>query len=157
MEITQSVLIESDVASVYRAFADLTRWKGILDDVLDATVLYDDGYHQEFTMTVARPAGPETVRGIRYCRPHRELELFQPQPPPGLRAMRGTWTFSQEDGGRRTRVVATRSFELAPDGRGDGSTLAGDEQAFARKLSDILSTNLHLFKKALEGNGSGHR
>ena len=151
MNITETVVIERDVDAVYGAFADLVGWTSVLPDVLDVQLLYDDGYNQEFTMTVDRAAGPETIRGIRYCRPPTELELFQPQPPPLLRSMQGLWRFDGVPGGPTT-VVATRSFELPWSG--DGEPSRAHETAFAAKLSAVLRTNLDLFKDALEGDGT---
>ena len=151
MLLAETVMIKAPLEPVYEAFADLERWKDILPDVLDVQVLYFDGYNQEFTMTVERPAGPETVRGIRYCRPYRELELFQPVPPPGLKAMRGTWVFYQDEP-ELTRVVASRSFILLPDDSRGATQRAEREEQFAEKLRGFLSTNLRLFKQELERN-----
>src|SRR3954449_7351086 len=109
-EITETVVVRRPVEEVYDAFADLTRWPEILPDTVGVEVLYFDGYNQEFTMTVARPAGPETVRGVRYCRPPFELELVQTVPPPAFTRMRGRWRFRPD--GDATVVVAARSFEL---------------------------------------------
>ena len=69
---SSSVVIERPVEDVYDAFADLSRWPSILPDTVGVEVLCHEGYNQEFTMTVARPAGLETVRGVRYCRPPYE-------------------------------------------------------------------------------------
>lgn len=143
MIVTQSVHIRRPVAEVYDAFADLNRWVDVLPDTLGVEVLYFDGYNQEFTMTVRRPNGPETVRGVRYCRPPTELELVQTIPPPGLRRMKGRWTFTEDATG--TTVSATRDFSVI----GDEST----EPAFAEKLSILLLTNLNCFKKTLEDRG----
>lgn len=141
MNIIQTVTVKAPAAEVYAAFADLSRWNEILPDVLDVKVLYFDGYHQEFTMTVERPDGPETIRGVRYCRPHRELELVQTTPPPGFARMRGTWTFREADGA--TEVTATRDFRLA-----DGHPLP--EQEVGDRLTLILKDNLNLFRTAVE-------
>lgn len=141
MNVTRTVAIKAPVAEVYDAFADLARWNEILPDVLDVKVLYFDGYHQEFTMTVERPDGPETVRGVRYCRPHRELELVQTTPPPGFARMCGTWTFREAGGA--TEVTAARDFRLA-----DGHPAS--EQEVGERLALLLKDNLGLFKAAVE-------
>lgn len=140
--IAESTLIDRRIGGVYRAFADLDGWKGTLPDVLDVRVLYDDGSHQEFLMTVERPGGPETVRGIRFCKEPYKIAMFQPAPPPGFRRMVGLWTFAEDDA-RRTRVTATRWFDLAPSGGLDEAQVAG-------KLRAYLRTNLDLFRRSLE-------
>lgn len=138
--VSESTLINRTIDNVYKAFADLEGWKSVLPDVLDVRVLYDDGAHQEFLMTVERPGGPETVRGVRFCKEPYKIAMFQPTPPPGFRRMVGVWTFAEDDA-RRTRVTATRWFDLAP-GR--------DEAHVAGKLRGYLRTNLELFRKSLE-------
>ncbi|WP_437957062.1 SRPBCC family protein [Sorangium sp. So ce119] len=139
--LTESVAIKRDVESVYRAFADLTTWKRVLPDVLGVEIVYDDGKHQEFLMTVSRPAGPETVRGIRFCTPSERIELVQPKPPPSFRRMVGVWTFAQK--GSVTEVKAERWFDLLE------STPEAIE-GFKSRLGTYLRTNLNHFKAHLE-------
>jgi ribosome-associated toxin RatA of RatAB toxin-antitoxin module len=140
VQISQSVVVEAPIEDVYGTFADLDRWVDVLPDCLAVEVLYADGYQQEFTMTVDRPAGPETVRGVRYCRAPRELELVQTTPPPKLGRMCGRWRFSERDG--RTTVVAQRDFELLD--------AEASEEAFAAGLGRTLRHNLELFREAIE-------
>jgi ribosome-associated toxin RatA of RatAB toxin-antitoxin module len=139
--LVETVAIERDVRDVYRAFADITYWKQVLPDVLGVELLYDDGRHQEFTMTVSRPSGAETVRGIRFCEGDRRIELVQPQPPPSFRRMVGVWTFEAE--GNATRVKAERWFELK-----DASV--GPLEGFRDRIATYLRTNLAHFKSHLE-------
>jgi hypothetical protein len=137
--IQEQIQIHAPLPSVYDVFAGLSHWRAALPDVLSVGVLYDDGRHQEFLMTVERPNGPETIRGIRYLdRPNR-IELFQPTPPPGFRRMCGSWHFS--GAGQATRVTATRTFELE---------VPGAAAAVADKLGGFLRTNLQLFKRYIE-------
>ncbi|MEK8015988.1 MAG: SRPBCC family protein [Candidatus Parabeggiatoa sp.] len=143
--ITESVSIKNTVESVFSAFANLPRWKDILPDVLDVKVLYDDGYNQEFTMTVERPTGEETVRGIRYCVPNVSLELFQPEPPPGFQYMIGQWKFFPDLEG--TLVVGTRRFVLTPEEQNNSSNI---NELAGKKLRGYLKHNLSIFKTALE-------
>jgi hypothetical protein len=140
--LSESTWIDRTINHVYGAFADIAGWKGVLPDVLDVRVLYDDGAHQEFLMTVERPPGPETVRGIRFCRAPYRIAMFQPAPPPGFRKMVGLWTFAEDDA-RRTRVTAARWFEL------DRST-GLDRVMVADKLRGYLRANLDLFRRSLE-------
>lgn len=142
MRISEQTVVDAPIETVYGVYADLDGWCEVLPDVVAVDVHYMDGYNQEFSMTVERPAGPETVRGVRYCRAPYELELVQTTPPPGLARMTGLWTFSEEDG--RTKVTASREFTLLGEAAEDA------EQAFARKLRGFLRTNLELFRKAAE-------
>jgi hypothetical protein len=144
--IAERLGFDCPVVRVYGAFADLAGWPAVLPDTLDVEVLYSDGYNEEFTMTVERPGGPETVRGVRYCRPPHELELFQTTPPPGFARMRGRWEFAPDPATGGSVVVATRDFELAPGA-------ASDERAVAGMLSQVLRRNLELFREAVELDG----
>jgi uncharacterized membrane protein len=146
MEISETITIDAPIERTYWAFADLDRWPEILPDTLAVEVTYFDGYNQEFSMTVKRPGGDETVRGFRYCRPPLELELFQTSPPPAMERMSGVWSFTElPEGG--TEVKATRRFSLkSPEQGGPAVT----EEQFAATLRTILRTNIELFKEAVE-------
>ena len=137
--ISASIVIRAGTAQVYRAFADIRFWASVLPDVRAVDVLYEDACHQEFTMTVERPPGEETVRAIRFLYPGRQIDLFQPQPPPGFSRMCGTWTF--EPVGAGTRVTATRTFH---------AYAAGNAAAAETKLRGFLRRNLERFRSTLE-------
>jgi hypothetical protein len=146
VEISETITVDAPIERTYDAFADLSRWPVILPDTLGVDVTYFDGYNQEFSMTVERPGGEETVRGFRFCRAPYELELVQTTPPPMMAHMTGMWRFAETvDGG--TEVTATRRFALKPpEAGGPGAT----DEEFAVKLGAILRTNLSLFKEAVE-------
>ena len=141
IKIEAYVEIEAPPAHVYAVFAGLDHWRAALPDVLDVKVLYDDGNHQEFLMTVERPNGAETIRGIRYLDGSHEIELFQPVPPPGFKKMCGVWRFTQHGG--HTEVQATRQFQLTED-----NPISAAEAV--KKLREFLQTNLRLFKDYVE-------
>jgi Polyketide cyclase / dehydrase and lipid transport len=138
--ITETILVNRNLSSVYMAFADLDNWMKVLPDVLDVKVLYDDGHHQEFLMTVDRPAGAETVRGIRFCLPSERIELFQPTPPPVFSRMVGIWTFKEIE--EVTEVTAERCFDL--------KDRTGSVDVAEENLRSYLRKNLDLFKVSLE-------
>jgi hypothetical protein len=139
-DISEIIVIGAPVDEVFEGFADLDHWRCALPDVLATNVAYDDGYNQEFTMTVDRPTGPETVRGFRYTRRPGEIEVWQTTPPPGLAALRGVWSFRPVGPG--TEVRARRTFTVADPG--------ADTAAVAAKLRATLRTNLGHFKASLE-------
>jgi hypothetical protein len=140
--IKRRILIRKDVHSVFRAFADLDFWKRTLGDVLSVRIHYQDPVNSEFSMTVARPSGPETVRGIRFCYPQNCIEMVHLIPPPAFQSMRGVWKFRPIR--EATLVSAERWFTLKVGGQVSMAE-AGS------KLSAYLQANLGLFKAALEG------
>jgi hypothetical protein len=138
MNVVEEVKVDVPPGELYALYCDLERWPEVLEDVQSVDVLYADGYQQEFTMTVTRPGGPETVRGVRYCR-GRELELCQFTTPPTLSRMRGRWTFDGPAEGPTT-LRAEREFVLRdPD---------ADGERFAEVLRAFLRHNLDAFGKA---------
>ncbi|WP_432946251.1 SRPBCC family protein [Kribbella sp. CA-253562] len=138
MNVVEELTVDVPPGELYALYCDLERWPEVLDDVQSVEVLYADGYQQEFTMTVSRPGGPETVRGVRYCR-GRALELCQFTTPPALSRMRGVWTFDGPPQGPTT-VRAEREFVLRdPD---------ADEDRFAGVLRGFLRHNLESFGEA---------
>jgi ribosome-associated toxin RatA of RatAB toxin-antitoxin module len=146
VDISQTITVDAPIEQTYDAFADLNRWPAILPDTVGVNIFYSDGYHQEFSMTVERPGGLETVRGFRWCRAPYELELVQTTPPPLMRRMSGLWRFT-EAGDGTTQVTATRRLELKSPEEGGP---AGGEGEFAGVLGSILQRNLQRFKEAIE-------
>jgi aromatase len=146
MRVSEVITIDAPIERAYEAFADLDRWPEILPDTVAVDVTYFDGYNQEFSMTVERPGGLETVRGFRYCRAPYEVELVQTTPPPAMTRMSGVWSFAETADGA-TEVTATRSLALKdPD---QGGPAVGEAE-FAGHLGSIVRTNLELFKAAVE-------
>ncbi len=153
MKIKQSIMINAPLDRVYNAFYDLNTWQSILPDVSQVDVIYDDGLHQEFTMAVTRPNGEEMIRGIRFCKLNRSLDLFQPIPPPNVERMWGVWRFEQISGS--TQVNVEREFTLHTD-KFDFDDLNRAQLQFAGMLEHYLQTNLNYFKEALEHDRDNH-
>lgn len=145
MKVVASVVVDAPIEQTYAAFADLDRWPRVLPDTVGVDVKYFDGYNQEFTMTVLRGGGTETVAGFRYCRAPHQLELVQTTPPPVMSRMTGLWDFVEEDGS--TRVTASRHFRLKTVEEG-GPVATEDE--YAVTLGALLRANLRRFKEAIE-------
>lgn len=138
MNVVEEITVDVPPGLLYDLYCDLGRWPQVLADVVSVEVPYADGYQQEFSMTVSRPAGRETVRGVRYCR-GRELEMCQFTTPPALSRMSGRWTFDGPSAGPTT-LRAERSFALRdPD---------GDAERFASHLREFLRENLRAFGEA---------
>lgn len=100
-------------------FWDVRAWHEIWSGVDSIDIIYDDGVHQEFTMTVYRGGVKETVRTVRYRRPDGDIEFFTPQCPPGMSQHSGSWTFTDVPGRPdECDIAAIREYTLR---RGDES------------------------------------
>ncbi|GEM_PF-1704743 len=139
----ESIVINQELPVVYWAFANLHFWKSTLNDVLDVKVPYDDGYNKEYVMTVERPLGQETIRGIFFCQPNKRIEMFQPVPPPTFSQKTGVWTFESCEAG--TRVVVELGFEVDSEHTDPTSV-----EKTTDMLRGYLERNLNLFKTKLE-------
>jgi ribosome-associated toxin RatA of RatAB toxin-antitoxin module len=139
MKIVREILINSPLEHVYNAYADIEKWRNILDDVVSIQIFYDDGIHQEFDMTVQRGDNHETVHSIRFCFPNQKIEIFQTSPPPNFKFMSGVWKFVSEN--NNTLVRATRNFEVYNKTSFDCSL-----------LEKFLEKNLLSFKRRLEND-----
>lgn len=148
--ISKSIFIQGNINIVFTAFANLSNWQHLLNDVLNVQMLYNDGYHQEFLMTISRSLAAETIRGFCFCSPNSRIEIFHAEPPSGFKSLADIWTFEEFKEG--TRVTVERQFQL--------TTLAYTtvesnfvDTAYEEanlKLSGSLSKDLNLLKSNLE-------
>ena len=148
--ITKSIFIQENINIVFTAFANLSNWQRLMDDVLSVQRLYNDGYHQEFLMTINRPLGAETIRGFCFCSPNSRIEIFQAEPLSGFQSITDIWTFEESKEG--TRVTVERQFQQTTL---DSTTVEPNfvDTAYEEaklKLSGYLSKDLNLWKSNLE-------
>lgn len=139
MKIAKEITIQAPIEKVYSTYANIQRWREVMNDVVDVNVNYDDGYHQEFDMTVHRGDRDETVHSIRFCNPNHSIEIFQTTPPPAFKNMSGVWKFTQK--GNSTVVEASRNFEIK-----EGSNFN------SAVLEQFLEVNLNSFKNWIESH-----
>jgi len=133
--VRESIRIARPAVEVYGAFAAFSSWPRVLPHVRAVELVYDDGRHQELSITVERQGRRELVREVRLLYPQSRIEFFQPEPPE-LRQLRGEWSF-EPDGERVT--LATVNLRWVPDG----------EDATER-LRARCRRDLELFKRDLE-------
>lgn len=146
--ISTSIFIDRNINTVYDTFYDLSHWLRVLPDIIGVDMFYDDSRHQEFSMTVERPNGMETIRGIRFCERNSHLHLFQPQPPPGFSMMSGTWRFDVL--GQGTIVKVYRNFKLSCSATDADQLTVAKTNNMKLMLLGYLDKNLSLFKLDLE-------
>jgi hypothetical protein len=140
---------------VVRRLHDVAEWPAYLPHVLEIDLRYDDGRYQEFIMVVASETGgdPLRVRSIRNCR-EREIEFFQPEPPPFLLHHAGVWRFFALDDGCEVEVthvwnlrddVAGAMFPPTPD--------ASTEEQVRTLLAGHSRLTLQSWQRVLGGEG----
>lgn len=125
--------VDAPAADVYEVYADIAEWPRHFDSVLAAELTYDDGYNQEFTMTVEKDGRIESVRGVRYLRRPGEMEMCHFTPPPGMATFRCRRDFSARHDGT-TRVSELREF-----GRAAGST---SPEGYENGLRELLEQRI---------------
>lgn len=93
---------------------NMTELQRFWDPISETEVLYDDGKHQEATMSVRRNGQLECIRIVRFRSP-ASIEFFNPVPPPMMRHQRGSWEFHVGSNPNETLVVARRDYQLTRD------------------------------------------
>lgn len=130
--------VESPAAAVYEVYADVASWPRHFDSVLAAEIVYDDGYNQEFTMTVQKDGRVESVRGVRYLRRPDEIEMCHFTPPPGMATFRCWRTFAGWPRGG-SRVTELREFHRAAGTVASEGYEAGLQALLEQRIRDAAA------------------
>lgn len=146
--ITNSILIHQNISILYTAFANLSNWQGFLDGILNVQILYNDGYHQEFLMTINRPPEVQKVRGFCFCSPNSRIEIFQVEPPSGFQKIADIFTFEEWNEG--TKVTVERDFQLTTSASTEPNLVDSAYEEARLMLSSYLIKDLTLLKANLE-------
>lgn len=144
-------LLPAPPQTVAELFWDICAWQAIWDRIEVVDVRYDDGLHQEFSMTVERDGHSEQVRTIRLRPgPDTDIAFFSPAPPPAMTWHRGLWAFRQATNGpAATEVLARREYALRPGRQEDAVAFAhrssNYREGFRLRLGQILRCFGHHF------------
>lgn len=141
--ITESILVNSDLETVYQTYYDVNEWKNALSDVLEIENYKCYENIQDFQMIVKKYGNIEKVHTIRRCFENSSIQLEQPVPPPQVNYMRGQWRF-EEVAGAGTMITGIREFEVRT---------SIDKNKYVEKLRKSLRTNLLHFKNYIERTG----
>lgn len=147
-----SIYINSSEHEMMNSLWNLNGWEEKLPHIKKINVLYDDGYNQEFLMTVQTNDIPVTVRSIRRLASNNVIEFFQPEPPAYLLHHAGSWLIENNPEGllvtleHKWNVREQKLPELYPDlSYSDACKKIEDE------LFEHAQASLTLWKKVLEG------
>ena len=119
------------------------------DPICETDVLYDDGQHQEATMSVLRDGHVERIRIVRFRAPDA-IDFFNPQPPDSMHFHRGSWEFQPGGAPGQTTVIARREYELIRDPSEAPDRYAARCLEFERRLEARLRALLEALRTFIE-------
>jgi len=141
--------VESDPQKIFASFWDMARLQAFWNPVSHVEVFYDDGDHQEASMSVQRNGQEENIRIIRF-RVGSDIVFFNPVPPPMMRYHRGAWRIAPHPQGGCT-VSAEREYELIRDMTDSDEEHAARVEAFDLGLASRLQSLLESLARATAG------
>lgn len=142
--ITVSHQFLATTTTVSNLFWDITRWNHIWNPVESVTVFYDDGFNQEFVMSVWREKKLEKIRTLRF-RPSRDcIHFFSPNPPPMMVQHTGNWIFSPVNK-VNSIVTANRWYEMKRNQNESFSAFSERCEVFAQNFELRLKRILNVF------------
>jgi hypothetical protein len=142
IEVTR--VIPSAPDAVRELFWAIGEWTRIWDRLTRIDVGYDDGVHQEVTMTVTRDGRLERVRTARF-RVDGDIAFFSPEPPPAMDSHRGAWAFAPDRAG--CRVTARREYCLLPDSEHGSASNACHRAEYRARFESRLASILECFAR----------
>lgn len=149
---TDSIVINTTIEEMVEAIWNLYRWEERLDHIKSINVLYDDGYNQEFLMTVQNNNNCVKVRSIRRMNPNNTIEFFQPEPPIYLRHHTGSWAFLEVDG--QVKVTLKHEWNINEEkipALYPGYSLEETSEFIQQELLEHAEATLSMWKSILEG------
>ena len=105
--------IKAPCQDVWRLIWEIKSWACFWDPLHAVEVLYDDGFHQDFTMSVTWQNRESRVRTVRFRGGDGEIHFFSPEPPLPTAVHHGVWKLTANQDGTTT-LAAMRSFDLPP-------------------------------------------
>ncbi len=144
IEVSRS--ISCPPAIVKSAFWDIEKWNVIWKLIDTVRVVYSDGRHQEFLMSVWRGGICEHVRTVRF-RNQNSIDFFSPEPPPMMSFHRGKWSFRRNE--KSTVVTAVREYNLKMVENEDNKSYENRCRTFDHQFTKRLTLILETFESFL--------
>lgn len=103
--------IISPCAKVRSVLWEIESWANFWLPTHSVAVLYDDAFHQDFSMFLDWQAANAYIRTVRFLDAKGNIAFFSPTPPPPMIVHHGVWQLTPEDN-QSTDLVAIRWFKI---------------------------------------------
>ena len=115
-------------------------WTQFWDPLYKVNILYDDGFHQDFSMFLEWGNQDSHIRTIRFLDRNGDIVFFSPIPPAPMTSHHGMWQVVTH--GNYTELKATRWFSLSERtketlGKGE-QDLESFSKGFEKRLENLL-------------------
>ncbi len=129
---------ESDVRHL---IWDIKAWSCFWEQIQAVDILYDDGIHQDFIMSLSWQNRDSSIRTVRFRDQNGNIHFFSPQPPSPTTVHRGLWKLvASEDG--TTALTAMRWFEMPIQEKENLETHSQHLKTFSEDFQTRLETLL---------------
>jgi aromatase len=151
LEITDVVVIESDLQSVFYWLWRAERWPEITPHVKRVQILEEEKDRQHFRMDVLSDGKIHTVETQRQARPYGSICYRQIRPPEFLREHSGEWVLRRMGSGTEVKVVHRADVDEEKAVASLGVASAADARERVRlALSRNGKLTLEVIKNLLE-------
>lgn len=103
--------IRAPLRDIWQLIWEIKSWAHFWEPVQTVDILYDDGIHQDFIMSLDWQNRDVRIRTVRFRDRDGNIQFFSPEPPSPTIIHQGMWKFlANEDD--TTVLTTVRSFEL---------------------------------------------
>lgn len=110
-KISATKTIKANYNCVYQSIWKIDSWANFWSPLHEVEILYDDGTHQDFVMTIAWQSTEARIRTVRFRNIKGDIFFFSPIPPPPTTIHQGMWQLKSH-GEHKVQLTAVRWFEL---------------------------------------------
>ncbi|MDP1609099.1 MAG: SRPBCC family protein [Chlamydiales bacterium] len=103
--------IRAPYKNVWQLIWEIKAWAHFWEPLQVVDILYEDGMHQDFVMSLSWQNRDASIRTVRFCAQDGTIHFFSPVPPFPTTIHQGSWKFASH-GDDAVELTATRWFEL---------------------------------------------
>lgn len=113
-KITSTKIIRARANEVSQFIWNIQEWSHFWSPLHKVDILYDDGLHQDFVMSLDWQESNASVRTVRFRKDKRtNIFFFSPKPPLPMTLHHGLWQIVPYPDGK-TELTVVRWFSLPP-------------------------------------------
>lgn len=136
---TATKVIEACADEVSQFIWDIQEWAHFWSPLHKVDILYDDGLHQDFVMSLYWQESNASVRTVRFRKDKStNISFFSPKPPLPMMFQHGLWQMAPYPNGK-TELTAIRWFSLPPQENAEEfcQNFQTRVEALLEKLGDV--------------------